>query len=180
MENVGSKSVVWGVFGGEMISVAFELRWIILLSIILILADLWWGHSESMKRYAEAKRLGDRLLMEKYRWRKSRAIRRSVAKFIDYSTYWLIGAFFGMAIAEPLGFLPHLQLAALILFLGCLAEVASIIGHVCYVKYNIEVKISDITKAVWRFAISLFKIKSKEIGEALEETINEEENKKEE
>ena len=68
-QNLGNKGIVWAAFGGEMINVAFELRYMILFSIILIVADFWWGHSESMKRYHEAERIGDRVLMEKYKWK---------------------------------------------------------------------------------------------------------------
>jgi hypothetical protein len=170
--NLGNKGVVWAAFGGEMISVAFELRYMILFSIILILADFWWGHSDSMKRYHEAERIGDRVLMEKYKWRKSRAIRRTVSKFIDYSTYWLIGAFMGMAITEPLGWGGHFYVAAFVLLLGCLAEIASIVGHVFYVKYGIEVKVVDVLKWLWRFVIGVFKAKGQQIGEAMEEASN--------
>lgn len=167
--NLGNKGIVWAAFGGEMISVAFELRFMILFSIILILADFWWGHSDSMKRYHEAERIGDRVLMEKYKWHKSRAIRRTVSKFIDYSTYWLIGAFMGMAITEPLGWCGHFYTAAFILMLGCLAEIASIAGHIFYVKYNIEVKVIDVVRWLWRFIIGMFKAKGQQIGEAMEE-----------
>ena len=167
--NLGSKGIVWAAFGGEMINVAFELRYMILFSLVLIVADFWWGHSESMKRYHEAERVGDRVLMEKYKWHKSRAIRRTVSKFIDYSTYWFIGAFMGMAITEPLGWCGHFYTAAFILMLGCLAEIASIAGHIFYVKYNIEVKVIDVVRWLWRFIIGMFKAKGQQIGDAMEE-----------
>lgn len=175
--NLGKNGFTLAVFGGEMITVAFELRYMILFSIILILADFWWGHSDSMKRYHEAERIGDRVLMEKYKWHKSRAIRRTVSKFIDYSTYWLIGAFMGMAITEPLGWCGHFYVAAFVLLLGCLAELASIIGHVFYVKYGIEVKLVDVLKWLLRFIIGMFKVKGQQIGEAIEEASKKEESK---
>jgi hypothetical protein len=57
-----------------MVSVAFELRYMIILSAVLIFADLWWGHSDVMKRYSEAQAKGDVAGMEKYKWHKSRAL----------------------------------------------------------------------------------------------------------
>ena len=168
-QNLGNKGFTLAVFGGDMVSVAFELRYMIIFSIMLIFADLWWGHSDTMKRYAIAEKANDIRGMEKYKWHKSRAIRRTVSKFIDYSTYWLIGAFMGMAITEPLGWGGHFYTAAFILMLGCLAEIASIAGHIFYVKYNIEVKVIDVVKWIWRFIIGIFKMKGQQIGEALEE-----------
>lgn len=52
--SIGKNGFTLAIFGGEMISVAFELRYMIILSAVLIFADLWWGHSDTMKRYSEA------------------------------------------------------------------------------------------------------------------------------
>ncbi len=175
--NMGSKVVWWTFFGGEITAVAFELRWMIVLSGVLIFADLWWGHSESMKRYNEAVAINDRVGMEKYKWHKSRAIRRSANKAVEYLTYLLVGVFFGLAITEPMGGCNHVCTAAIGLLVGCLAEVASIIGHVCYVKFGVEVKIIDVWKWLLRFVINIFKVKNKEVGQAIdaiEDTIKEE------
>lgn len=167
--NVGSKGFAIAVFGGELITVAFELRYMIIFSAVLILADLWWGHSDTMKRYHKAKEADDKVLMEKYRWHKSRALRRSANKCVDYITYLVCGTFVGLAITEPMGGFSHLYTAAIGLFIGCLAEVSSIIGHYFYVKFDIEVKMIDVFKALWRFIVKVFSFKSKQLGEALEE-----------
>lgn len=78
--NLGNKLLLWAGIGGEvsigkeLMNVAFELRYMIILSAVMIVTDLWWGHSDSMKRYAEAKAAGDMVGMEKYKWHKSRAL----------------------------------------------------------------------------------------------------------
>lgn len=167
--NVGSKGVMWTVLGGEMLNVVYELRYMILLSAILILADLWWGHSDAMKRYAKAEMNDDRVGMEKYRWRKSRAIRRTANKFTDYLTFLLIGSFLGLAIIEPIGLGNHVYSAIVGLTIGCLAEIASIIGHYFYVKFEVEFKISDTWKLLVHIFVKIVKIKNKDIGKALEE-----------
>ena len=164
---------MWTVLGGEMLNVVYELRYMILLSAILILADLWWGHSDAMKRYAKAEMNDDKVCMEKYRWRKSRAIRRTANKFIDYLTFLLVGSFLGLAIVEPVGLGNHLYAAIVGLSLGCLAEIASIIGHYFYVKFNVEFKISDTWKFLVHIFVKIVKFKSKDIGSALEEIENE-------
>ena len=112
--------------------------------------------------------------MEKYKWKKSRAIRRTANKIVDYITYLLIGAFLGLSITEPLGWGNHIYVAIIGLGVGCLAEIASVVGHYCYVKFGIEIKIVDVWKLLLRFVGNLFKLKS-QFGTAIEQTINEKE-----
>ncbi len=169
--NIGKNGFTLAVFGGEMVAVAFELRYMIILSAVLIFADLWWGHSDTMKRYHEAEAKGDVAGMEKYKWHKSRALRRSANKAVDYITYLVVGAFVGLGITEPMNGFSHVYTAAIGLGVGCLAELASIIGHYCYVKWGIEIKVVDVWKWLLRFVVNIFKAKS-QLGSALEETIN--------
>lgn len=51
----GAKAVLWGSVGTELVAVVYDLRWMVIFSVVLILADLWWGHSASHKKYLEAK-----------------------------------------------------------------------------------------------------------------------------
>lgn len=170
--NLGKNGILWSVFGGEMVAVAFELRYMLIFAAILILADLWWGHSDTMKRYQEAKNNGDKRGMEKYSWKKSRAIRRTANKTVDYITFLLVGAFTGLAITEPMGGCSHVITAAIGLGVGCLAEIASIVGHYCYIKFGVEIKVIDVWRWLLRFVANIFRIKGKEIGDALDQTIN--------
>ena len=176
--NVSKNGVLWAGVGGEATAVAFELRYMILFSIILIVADFWWGHCESEKRYELAVAANDSVGIEKYKWRKSRALRRTTNKFIDYMTYLLVGTFLGLAITEPMEWLNHLYTAAGALCIGCLAEIASIIGHYCYLKFGIELKVKDVWRWLFRFLINLLTFKSAQIGTALEQTINEDSKEK--
>ena len=163
----GTKAVLWGTIGQELIGVVYDLRYMVICSIALILADMWWGHSESMKRLCEAIKIGNVTLQEKFRWHKSRAVRRTCNKLVDYLTYLVVGALLGMAITEPMGICDHIWTAALGLLIGGGCELASIIGHVAYVKFGIELKMVDAWKAVVRFIGRLIKVKSAEIGEAV-------------
>lgn len=104
--------------------------------------------------------------MEKYKRHKSRALRRSANKAVDYITYLVVGAFFGLAIIEPMGGCGHVITAAIGLGIGCLAELASIIGHYCYVKWGIEIKVVDVWKWLLRFVVNIFKAKS-QLGSAI-------------
>lgn len=176
--NLGNKLLLWTGIGGEvsigeeLLRVAFELRYMIILSAIMILTDLWWGHRDSMKRYMVAEAAGDMVGMEKYKWHKSRAIRRSANKVCDYLTYLLIGTFFGLALTEPMNGFSHIYTAAIGLGVGCLAELASIIGHYCYVKFDMEIKVIDAWRWLCRLFVNLLKIKSHDLGDAVDQTIN--------
>lgn len=171
-QNLGNKGVVWATLGGEMISVAFELRYMIIFSFILILTDFWWGYNDSMKRLSEAKEANDAIGIEKYKWHKSRAIRRTANKAVDMLTYLLLGAFFGLAITEPLGWGSHVYTAAFALAVGCFAEIASIIGHYSYVKFGVEIKVIDAWRWLVKLLVNILKIKSKDLGEAVDNTIH--------
>lgn len=129
----------------------YDLRWMIVLVVALIITDFWWGISESLKN--------------KMDFRFSRAGRRTCNKFVDYTTYLLIGALLGLAIFEPLGITDHTTSAAMALGLGCLWEIDSIIGHVCAV-HNIKWELS-----VKKLVISLIKRKNEDVGEAIEDAM---------
>lgn len=160
--NIGTQGATWAILGSEALAVLFDLRWLLLLIGILIVTDFWWGSKESNKRYEET---GD----EQYRWRFSRAGRRSLNKSVDFLTYLLIGATLGMAIFEPLGVCDHTASAAIAIALGGIFDLSSIIGHVCYL-HGIETK-GGIHKIIWRVILSYIKKKNVELEEAIEENV---------
>lgn len=83
METEG-KAIVWGTMGMECITAIYDLRWMIVLIVVLIVADFWFGLSESLFKHEE--------------FRFSRAGRRTCNKLVDYLTYLLLGAVIGLAI----------------------------------------------------------------------------------
>lgn len=165
---VGTKVVLWGSIGSELLTVVYDMRYMIICSIALILTDFWWGYQESRLRLEHAKDIGNVTLQDKFKWHKSRAVRRSVNKLIDYITYLVCGALMGLAITEPMDICSHVITAALGLLIGCGCEIASIIGHVAYVKFGIELKMSDGWRIFVRFLGRLIKAKSEAIGDAVE------------
>lgn len=164
----GAKAVLWGSVGTELVAVVYDLRWMVIFSVVLILADLWWGRSAARKKYFEAKELDNATLMEKFSWHKSRAVRRTCNKIVDYLTYLVVGALLGLAIFEPMDVCSHVWTAAIGLLIGGACEVSSIIGHMVYVKMGIDVKAIDVWRALMRFFGRMIKSKSQEIGEAVE------------
>lgn len=154
MENMVTstgKAFVVSTMGVEAMQALFDLRWMLVLIVVLIVADFWFGVSDSLHKHEH--------------FRFSRAGRRTCNKAVDYVTYLILGSVLGMAIFEPLGWATHTTTAALGLGLGCLWEIDSIVGHVCAlhgVKNRFSIK---------RFIIALMKKKNEGIGEAVEEAM---------
>lgn len=154
MENMVTstgKAFVVSTMGMEAMQALFDLRWMLVLIVVLIVADFWFGVSDSLHKHEH--------------FRFSRAGRRTCNKAVDYVTYLILGSVLGMAIFEPLGWASHTTTAALGLGLGCLWEIDSIVGHVCAlhgVKNRFSIK---------RFIIALMKKKNEDIGEAEEEAM---------
>ena len=143
------KAIVVGTMGGEALSALYDLRWMLVLIVVLILADCWFGVSESLRK--------------REHFRFSRAGRRTCNKGVDYLTYLMLGSVLGLAIFEPLGWATHTTTAAVGLGFGCVWEMDSIVGHVCAL-HGIKNRFS-----VKRFIIALLKKKDDDVGEAVEE-----------
>ena len=145
------KAVVLGTMGGEALSALFDLRWMLVLIVVLIVADFWFGVSESLHKHEH--------------FRFSRAGRRTCNKAVDYITYLILGSVLGLAIFEPLGWTNHVVTAAVGLGFGCVWEVDSIAGHVCAL-HGVKNKFS-----VKRLIIAIIKKKDADVGEAVEEVL---------
>ncbi len=158
--NIGTQGLTWALLGSEAIGVLYDLRWMLMCVAVLIVTDFWWGTKETNRRFEETKD-------EKYRWRFSRAGRRSLNKCIDFLTYLLVGATLGMAIFEPLGICSHTISGALALALGALFDISSIIGHVCYL-HGISTK-GGILPILWRILAKVARRKSDLLADAMEE-----------
>ena len=81
------KTSMIGLFG-ECTQILYDLRRMILLAIILILSDLWFGISASR--------------VQGIAIRKSRAGRRTLNKLVDYICYILLGAVMGKQSENPM------------------------------------------------------------------------------
>ena len=128
--------------GLEFINLIYDLRWMILLALVLVIGDFWFGINKS-------KYVGTPI-------RKSRACRRTINKFIDYILYILMGAFLGKAFGSPFGFDPII-VASIVMILCYGFEIDSIYGHIC-VLHGIKNRIS-----IWRILILLITMRFKSL-----------------
>lgn len=142
---------------GECTQILYDLRWMILLAIILILSDLWFGISVSRVHSIEI--------------RKSRAGRRTLNKLVDYICYILLGAVLGKALGEPYGIDPIVVSITVMVLCYCF-EIDSIYGHICEI-HGIKKRYS-----VWKILFKLITFKFKDLGEAFKDMAEQKNNSK--
>lgn len=166
MNKTGSfgTTTIWITFGNEALQAIFDCRWLIVLCIVCMIADLWWAYSEHTYWVAHSKTAEEKA---KHVWRKSRAIRRTAMKLVDYITLMLVGMVIGLAVCEPFDIASHTTSAAIGGLIGVASDVVSIVGHICVVR-EINIK-KDFVR---RFFVALVKTKNEEIGNALDKSFN--------
>ena len=143
---IGTASM--GVFLGEISTLLWDMRWLMLLAGVLIVVDLWLGVHKSIANNVDI--------------RASRALRRTMMKIADYLCIVILGAVVGKALGEPLG-CSAIVIAVVLMSIACLCELDSIIsnwGEIKGVKINF-----------FKIVLGLVGYKRKELGEALKGTI---------
>ena len=100
------------------------LRWLIFLAFILILADLRWGIAEAKLRKEEI--------------RFSRALRRTVNKFIDYVLWIIIAALLGQGFGT-IFYIPTLSF--IVLLVVYVIEMSSVCNHYFRIK-GVKLKVN--------------------------------------
>ena len=170
--NIG-QAFTWGVMGSEAIQAIHDLRWMIVLCILLIVADFRFGLVESKKRHKEALEIGNATLAKLTEFHLSRAIRRTCNKFIDYMTLLLVFCVIGFAVTEPYGICNHVITSGVAMIIACICEICSIMGHFLYIKGIETPKLTWKSVGVFfaRLAAAFAKTKSPDLGDALEETL---------
>ena len=103
-------------FLAEWYGFIWDLRWMIVFGIFLVIGDLWFGISES--KYKKRKIV----------WSDARS--KTLIKGVDYLCYITIGIALGKAIAQPYGLDP-LIVATTMLLVCYMFELNSIYKHIC-------------------------------------------------
>ena len=127
-------------FLAEWYGFIWDLRWMIVFGIFLVIGDLWFGISES-----------------KYKKRKivwSNARNKTLIKGVDYLCYITIGIALGKAIAQPYGLDP-LIVATTMLLTCYMFELNSIYKHICTI-HDVNPKYD-----LWDFLLMIITFKFK-------------------
>ena len=171
--NTGTRAVGLVMMSNELSAIISDARWLLVVILVCVIADFRYGWGESSKRYNIAKEHGDKIEMHEYKWRTSRALRRTINKLVDYFIWVCLGMLVGWAILRPLGIDYMLGgIVATIIAVAC--EAKSFIGHFIYL-HGVNIKEKTITGFLKAFAVSFAKRKNKDIGEALEDGLKESE-----
>lgn len=145
-------------FVHEIKDVVFELRWMLVFIVVMIVADFVLGIIDSVVKRGED-------------FRFSRAGRRTMCKFIEYNSYLVLGFMLGMAILQPVGICSYTVSAMCGLGLAIIFEFDSIMDHICVI-HGIKNRIS-----IKRLLVGYVKKKYSTAGEIIEEVTAEEEKK---
>lgn len=170
MGNTGTRLLGTTALGAELVTVIWDSRWMLLAIAVCIVADFRYGWGESSKRYGEACRSGNRTLAAQYKWRTSRAVRRSVNKLVDYLVWIAVGMAVGMAVLPYLG-VDYTWGGAAASMLAIFCEAKSFVGHFLYL-HGVEVKGNSIKAFAQAFAVAWAKKKNPDVGDALEESLD--------
>ena len=170
--NIG-QAFAWSMMGGEAIQAIHDLRWMLVLVVILIAADFRFGMCESKKRHKEAVHIGNKTLAKMTEFHFSRAVRRTCNKFVDYMTLLLVFCLIGFAITEPYGICNHVITAGVAMIIACVCELCSIGGHFLYIKGITAPRLTwgNVGLFLGRLAAGFARTKSPDLGDALDETI---------
>lgn len=144
--------VVAGALYAELIQVLYDLRWAVLFIMVLVFTDFWSGLTASVK-------------VRKEDFRLSRALRRTVVKFLEYVNFIIFGLVLSKACLIPFGIGDNNTGGAIGAVLAMLIEFDSIYGHICDL-HGIKNRIS-----IKRFFVAWVKKKNEDAGEALEEAL---------
>lgn len=130
-------------FLAEWYGFLWDLRWMIVFGILLIIGDFWFGISES--KYKRRKIV----------WAEARS--KTLIKGVDYLCYIIIGIALGEAIAQPYGLDP-LVVATTLLLVCYMFELNSIYKHICVIH--------DVTPKydLWDFLLMIVTFKFKKFG----------------
>lgn len=135
----------------EFIEMFHNLRWMIGLAMVLIIADFWFGINESKYLHKPI--------------RRSRACRRTFNKFIDYILYISMGALLGKAFGTPFGWDP-MVISTIVMILCYGFEIDSIYGHICVI-HGIKTHIS-----IWKILFMIITLRFKSLQNILNDMAN--------
>ena len=145
-------------FVGEIRSVVFELRWMLVFIVAMIIADFVLGIIDSVVKRGED-------------FRFSRAGRRTMCKFTEYNSYLVLGFGFGVAILQPVGICSYTTSSMCGLGIAIVFEFDSIMEHVCEI-HGIKNKVS-----IKRLLVGYIKKKYTTAGEIIEKVTKDEEDR---
>lgn len=164
--NTGTRVLGYALFGSELLTAIAEARWMLVAVVVCVIMDFRLGWGESSSRYEKAKAEGNTILMLQYRWRTSRALRRTINKLMDYLLWVCAGITVGM-VFDPIG-LPHIYFGMFMSAVAIFCEAKSFFGHFLYLHGD-GISEHSFWGFIRAFTVAFLKRKSNDVGESVEE-----------
>ncbi len=160
-----------------------DSRWILIAIVLCCALDFRLGCKESAKRKEAADKEGNKMLGDLYKFHRSRAVRRTMNKFVDYVLLMMVFEAIGAAFLPYVG-VPYIYGAWAGGLIACGCEISSACGHFLYI-HGVKVERKNAKGYALAFAKALAVAFARQkagdqVGEAVEEAFNEAENKKSE
>lgn len=177
----GARAAGVTIFYSEITQMIMDSRWILVAVVLCCVLDFRLGCKESAKRKEAADREKNALMGDFYRFHRSRAIRRTANKFVDYVLLMMVFEAIGAAFLPHVG-VPYIYGAWAGGLIACGCELSSAGGHFLY-NHGVQVERKSVRGYVLAFvkalAVAFARQKGGEqIGEAVEDAFEEAENKK--
>lgn len=178
--STGARAAGVTIFYSEITKMVLDSRWILIAVVLCCILDFRFGVKESSKRKEAADKEKNTMLSDLYRFHRSRAIRRTVNKFVDYVLLMMVFEALGTAFLPYVG-VPYIYGAWAGGLIACGCELSSAGGHFLYI-HGVEVEKRNTKGHILAFAKALAVAFARQkggdqIGEAVEDAFNEAENK---
>lgn len=167
-----TKGLALAEFWLDLELVIWDIRWMLLGVLLCVVADFRFGWKDSQKHYGEAKEAKNAVLMDKYKWHTSRAVRRTGDKLMSYITWIIMGAAIGKVVLAPFGVNYTFGGVVASAIIICFCELPSCFGHF-FNLYGVSVEKKTIVGFFKAFAVAFARRKSPDMGDALNEGFKE-------
>ena len=120
------------IFYSEITQMIVDSRWILIAIVLCCALDFRLGTKESAKRKEAADKEGNKMLGDLYKFHRSRAVRRTMNKFVDYVLLMIVFEAIGAAFLPYVG-VSYIYGAWVGGLIACGCELSSAGGHFLYI-----------------------------------------------
>ena len=120
------------IFYSEITQMIVDSRWILIAIVLCCALDFRLGTKESAKRKEAADKEGNTMLSDLYKFHRSRAVRRTMNKFVDYVLLMMVFEAIGAAFLPYIG-VQYIYGAWVGGLIACGCELSSAGGHFLYI-----------------------------------------------
>lgn len=174
--HTGTRAAGVTIFYSEITQMIVDSRWILIAIVLCCALDFRLGTKESAKRKEAADKEGNKMLSDLYKFHRSRAVRRTMNKFVDYVLLMMVFEAIGAAFLPCVG-VPYIYGAWVGGLIACGCELSSAGGHFLY-NHGIKVEKRNAKGYALAFAKALAVAFARQkggeqVGEAVEEAFEE-------